>query len=84
MTKKSVCQGRFIIEREIADTLQGFIYIGYDTHNNNDTIILKEAKKSLVIDKTSKCGHNVNENIINERRIQKHLSSLNGMSIFII
>jgi len=66
---------RFRIDRELADTLQGRIYAGFDLVTKRPAVI-KEAWKQLVSTGYSRKGHRVPEDFLSERNMIMTLSRM--------
>jgi len=84
-SQRQLLQGenRFELQRELADTLQGRIYVGIDKLNGN-CVIVKEAWKQLVKLRKSRKDHYVFEDFINEKEVIKFLSKQMDFSFGIV
>eukprot|EP01084_Bolivina_argentea_P118516 210266_1 len=66
---------RFHIERKIADTLQGRVYLATDLVTNKH-VVVKEAWRQLVYSGYSRNGCRITEDFLKERKLIMMLSNL--------
>jgi len=67
---------KYEFDRELADTLQGRIYLGHNKFTGK-RVVLKEAWKHLVRNGKSRSGHPVPEDFIRERDLMKKIKEIN-------
>jgi len=70
--KRTLSRHGYIIIKEIANTLQGFIFEAKDIETN-EIVIVKMAEIALFKRKKSRCGASVQENIFQEMKLIKDI-----------
>jgi len=71
---RDIINNRYVIEKQLAEALQGEILLSFDLLNNNQPVIVKKVEKKLVEKRISRKGNFIHENIFNEVNVMLRLN----------